>query len=464
MTTERGTDMLDLAKWRLGVTAVLTFAFASGCVATNAGYADVRQVVSSRTGHDVRWHHIDGESESQKSVRELLAKSLTAENAVKIALLSNAELQADFERLGVARADLVTAWRLPNPVAEGSLRFRKEQSATIDLMLTEDLTDLVLLPLRSAAARAELDAAKLEVAGRALDLILQVRSAFYGYLADQQILEFRQKVLEALEASATVAQSLHDAGNLTDLDLASEQVLYDEAKVNLGSAQNAVTISRERLNSLLGLSGAQANWTAGTRLVDPPADLAVADLEAKAVAQSLDLAVIRQRFTAAAKRANLATAQGWLPELKAGVTAEREERQWSYGPVAEVQVPLLYQGQGEVARAEAEMRRQQQLAKARAVQIRSAARSTATRVMLARDRALYIKEVLLPAREKILNATQLQYNAMSVSVFQLLMAKRDQVETARTYIESLREYWVARAEVEQLRSGRLRGEHSSSAV
>jgi cobalt-zinc-cadmium efflux system outer membrane protein len=137
------------------------------------------------------------------------------------------------------------------------------------------------------------------------------------------------------------------------------------------------------------------------------------------------------------------------------VTAEREEKEWSYGPLAEVQVPLFYQGQGEVARAQAEMRRQRQLLNARTVQIHAAARSTATRLAAARERAIYIKTVLLPARERILQQTQLQYNAMAASVFQLLLARRDEVEAARSYVEALREYWTAQAEAEQLRSGRL---------
>ena len=66
-----------------------------------------------------------------------------------------------------------------------------------------------------------------------------------------------------------------------------------------------------------------------------------------------------------------------------------------------------------------------------------------------------IKAVLLPARQRILEQTQLQFNAMSVSVFQLLLARRDQVDAARSYVEALRDYWTARAEAEQLRSGRL---------
>jgi cobalt-zinc-cadmium efflux system outer membrane protein len=425
-----------------------------GCISEDAGYQDVRKVVASRTGHEVRWNHLEGDDAARKSVREALKSPLTAEAAVKVALLNNAHLQAAFEDLGVARADLVRAWRLPNPVAEAAMRFRKKQSATVDLSVTEDLSELIFAPLRAGAARAELDAAKLEVAGRAMDLVLEVRSAFYGYLADQQILEFRTTVLKALEASATVAQGLHDAGNITDLDLANERVLYDEARVNVASATTSLAASRQRLDSLLGLWGSDATWTANARLVDPP-EVPLVDVESKAIENSVDLSIIRHRYAAAAKRSNLATADGWLPELKAGATIEREEGEWSYGPLAEVQVPLFYQGQGEVARAQPEMRRQRQLLAAQATQIRAAARAVATRVAATRDRAVYTKTVLLPAREQILNQTQLQFNAMSVSVFQLLMAKRDQVETARTYVESLREYWTARAELEQLRSGRL---------
>jgi hypothetical protein len=96
-----------------------------------------------------------------------------------------------------------------------------------------------------------------------------------------------------------------------------------------------------------------------------------------------------------------------------------------------------------------------ELLRARGVQVRSTARTVAMRVAAMRDRANYFKNVLLPARQRILNQTQLQFNAMNLSVFQLLLAKRDQVETARLYVEALRDHWLARAEAEQLRSGRL---------
>jgi outer membrane protein, heavy metal efflux system len=439
---------------KLGLGTLL-LTTASACVSESAGYRDVQKLVSARTGHEARWQYVDGEP-SNDQLRALLAEPLSLEAAVELALLNSPELQAGFEELGIARAQLVSALRLPNPVAEGSVRFRKQGETSLDFAFTEDLSQLLLLPLRNQAAKAELDTAKLVVAARALDLAFNVKVAFYAYLADQQILEFRESVMKALEASATAAKALHDAGNITDLSLESEQVLAEEARVNYASAQTTLQASRERLNVLFGLTG-DTSWRSAMRLVDPPPDLPLSNLEARALEQSLDLGIIRQRFQAAAKRVTLAQAEGWLPELKGGVIAEREEDSWSYGPLAEVQVPLFYQGQGEVARARAEMRRQHQLLSGRSAQVRSAARAIAAKLVSARDRALRIKNVILPARERILSETLLHYNAMSASVFQLLMAKRDQVESARGYVEALRDYWVARAEVEQLRAGRLPG-------
>ena len=61
----------------------------------------------------------------------------------------------------------------------------------------------------------------------------------------------------------------------------------------------------------------------------------------------------------------------------------------------------------------------------------------------------------MPLRERIVSETQLAYNAMTVGVFELLQAKREQIHAGRAYVEALRSYWTAQAEVDQLLAGRL---------
>ena len=71
----------------------------------------------------------------------------------------------------------------------------------------------------------------------------------------------------------------------------------------------------------------------------------------------------------------------------------------------------------------------------------------------ARDRAVYYERIMLPLRQQIVDETLLQYNAMQIGAFQLLMAKRDQIETGAEYIAALRDYWLARARLEQILAG-----------
>jgi cobalt-zinc-cadmium efflux system outer membrane protein len=44
---------------------------------------------------------------------------------------------------------------------------------------------------------------------------------------------------------------------------------------------------------------------------------------------------------------------------------------------------------------------------------------------------------------------------MQVGVFQLLEAKRDEIEAGRNYIETLTDYWLARTELERAVGGDL---------
>jgi len=84
-----------------------------------------------------------------------------------------------------------------------------------------------------------------------------------------------------------------------------------------------------------------------------------------------------------------------------------------------------------------------------AVEIRAHVRRARTRMVTARERAEHYARVLLPLRRRIVAETQGQYNAMLAGPFQLLQAKRDEIEAGRGYVEALTEYWVARSELER---------------
>jgi len=387
-------------------------------------------------------------------LRVLLSRPLTAESAAQVALVNNRGVRAVIEELGIAEARATQARRLPNPTLEGAMRFEGEGRPELEVGAMIDVTDLVLLATRASAAGAEVEAAKLSAVGALLDLAYDTRRAFYVHQASAELTELRRTVLRAFTASADLATRLREAGNITELDLANQRSLFEEARLELQAAELAAATDRERLNVLMGLWGRGTRWQTTPRLPQIPArELGLDELEAKAIARSLDLAIARQRFEGAAKRANAASAQGWLPELKAGVSAERSD-EWAVGPAVEIEVPLFYQGQGETGVAQSEMRQQRHRYADVAVALRASARSAVVQLAAKRETLLYYERVLLPLKQQVVDQSQLEYNAMLIGLFQLLQAKRDQVQTAAAYVEHQRDYWIARTNAEQLLAGR----------
>jgi cobalt-zinc-cadmium efflux system outer membrane protein len=319
-----------------------------------------------------------------------------------------------------------------------------------------DFLDIFYIPLRKRIAAAQFDEAKLQVTGAVLDFTATVRGAFYRHQADEQMLELLQTIGQALTIALEVAQRLHDAGNVTDLDLARERALLEEAKLQIRSAEIAARQSREHLNTLMGLWGQQTAWHIDRRLPDLPSQpTPFAELERRALQQSLDLASARQRIIVAGEQLGVDRATALLPESSLGPAAEREEGAWQVGAAVSFPIPLFDQGQARVGRAMTELRRAQQAYYALGVQIRATVRTVHARLQGAQDRALYYRDILLPLRERIVNEAQLQYNAMQLGVFDLVRAREQQIQAAVTYIETLLDYWVAHTDLGQILSGRL---------
>jgi cobalt-zinc-cadmium efflux system outer membrane protein len=270
------------------------------------------------------------------------------------------------------------------------------------------------------------------------------------------MLELRQTTVAATDAGVTLARSMRGAGNITALDLASEQAMWEQAKLDLADAERQVFTSRERLNALMGLWGRDATtWQVAARLPDPPADEQKLDsLERNAIEKSVTLAASKQQLDRAFQSLRPAQRNALLSGLEAGVAAERDPGEpWGFGPALAVPVPLFDQGQTAAAIAGSEFRAARERYAAQAVEIRAAARAVAVELRSAFDRVRHQRSVILPLREQIVNETQRQYNAMQVGAFQLLQARQQQIDAGARYVELLRDYWLARAAVDRIAAG-----------
>ena len=428
-------------------------------VSPNAGFPDVEKLTLERTGKHVHWNQGTPEDDAAaKAVAAKLAGDLSVNDAVEIALLNNRGLQATFERLGVAQADLVQAGLLRNPLLDAEARFAGGGSG-FHLGLAEDFLSVFFIPLRKRVAASEFEAAKLMVTGEVLDVAARARKAFYEAQASEQALDLRRTVFETTAASFDLSKRLHDAGNITLLDMSNDQAFYEQSKLDLAEAESEVLVSRERLNVLMGAWGHETEWKLTSKLLElPDKELSTNDVEKQAIASSLDLAAVKQQFTTVAARLGIVRPGLLFQDASFGPNAEKDlGGGCSVGPEFSIPLPLFDQGQAAIAGVRAMLRRTQEDYAALAIEIRSRARMARNRMLVARNQADHYRRTIIPLRERIVDETQSQYNGMLVSAFQLLAAKERQITAGGRYIESLRDYWTARTELEELLSGKLPG-------
>src|SRR5688572_18404510 len=102
---------------KLSAVAVLVLLL-GGCAtfSRDGGFATVESVAKDRLHQEVKWVRSDADADSvQHTVQQRLAKPLTVDDAVEIALLNNRGLQVTYGELGIAEADLVQASWMRNP-------------------------------------------------------------------------------------------------------------------------------------------------------------------------------------------------------------------------------------------------------------------------------------------------------------------------------------------------------------
>lgn len=424
-------------------------------------FQPVEKAVRERTGVAVRWQQdAAAREEALTQVRAILKKPLTVPSAVQIALLNNRDLLATFEDVGVSAADLREAGMWKNPSVDLSLRFPDRPPSAVDAeeAVVFNVLDLLMLPLRKRVAADQLAAAQLRVAGEALRLVAEVKSEIYWLQGEKAMLAHRKTIVEIDATALDLAQRQHEAGNITDLALAQQQAAYNTARLSFAAAETEQREHREKLNRLLSLWGADTEWKLADGLPSlPENEVPLRGLESLAVAQRLDLAGAQKELAGIVRALGLTKSYRYIGALEFGVDTERNpDRSNVTGPTFRLELPLFNQGQARVAKGEAELRRAERKVEGLAIDIRADVRALHDKLAALRDTARFYQSEIVPTQRVVTAGTQLRYNGMLTGNFDLFTARAEQADAEQKSLETLRDYWITRAELERAVGGNLR--------
>jgi cobalt-zinc-cadmium efflux system outer membrane protein len=438
--------------------------FAVGCaqVPKEAGFNDVQGLVEERVDHQIHWNQeTEADREVEKAIDELLKNELTADAAVQIALFNNPNLQAVYEDLGITQADVVEAGLLENPVIFGQVRFpnRSEESNNYEFGITQNFLNILIQPARKKLSAIHFEQVKLQIADEVIQLVAEVRKTYYSTLGAKQVRDLRNEISSAARSSFELAQRLHSAGNISDLELARENAHFEQSRLELANSETTLLDAREQLMRLMGFWGAQTHWRLPEQLPDiPPDEIPLEHVESMAIENRLDLAAERKAVDALAQALGITIDWRWVGQIEVGISREREtDRTWVTGPSLAIELPIFNQRQADIARLEAQLRRSQKRLTAQAIEIRSEVRSLRNRLIMQRNVIDHYRRTVLPLREQIVDLTLKNYNYMLTGAFDLIMAKQQEFEAYQKYLEVLRDYWITRADMQRSLGGRLPG-------
>ncbi len=443
---------------------VVSMLLACASVQPTGARHEVGELVERRVGlADAIPEKQDAESRARVRARvaALMADPLTEERALQVAMLNNRGLRAVLEDLGVAQAELVQAGLLENPVISGDLvNSTRGNGLGGGLALSQSLLSAFLIPAKRRVAKARLAHAVVTVGQATLMLARDVRVAFVGAQAAEQALGLHRNRAQAAEAAYELAQRQFDAGNIAPLDQQLFAAALDRARVELADAQLVTMTAREELTRLLGLWGEDITWSfAAPLMIDLPPEAGLGQLEQQGVRDRLDLSAARIE-TRSIEYALTLRRRGMVPQLNVGLSARNEVgndvgHEWVLGPSLSLELPIFDPGHADIARIQAFLRQAQHRLQDVAIHVRSEIRVHRAELVAARRKVDYYQRTVLPRAESITELTLQQYNAMLVGTYQLLETRRDQIDAQQEYVEALRDYWIARSELELAVGGRL---------
>lgn len=437
-----------------GLVCSIALLALTGCVsvAPDKRFPEVQSDVLARANARAVWRHGGPEDRAvDDAIAALLARPLSPEDVVQIALFGNIGLQATFEDLGIAQAEVVTAGQLRNPDIAGFFRFPSSPPSGLNWNIGVDvwLLDAFLVPIRQKLADASEDQTLRLVTQQVLRLAADTRTGYFAVQADLAAVQAKEMLAEVARLALDLSRAQADAGNADDLTLASERTAFQQAQLALLQARSAQRASLERLRGLMGLTDRPVSWSLTAEASLPTAgepdeeSLIALALESRLDLKAAAVEVQRQEY------ALELTKKWWLATVQVGVETEKgSDGQYATGPHFSAELPIFNQRQGEIARQEAIIRQVRHREASLRGQARTDIRSALNRVATAREIAHMYHADILPLRRRVLAATQDRYNSMIVGVFELLRARSELTDAQTAFARALQEYWTARVDLE----------------
>lgn len=427
--------------------AAVALLLLGGCAVPSAreNFEATAKLVGRQAPQGLSWR-LDGaaDAQAQQAVTTLLGEGVSAGEAVAIAFLASPEVQLEWEKLEISRAELVSAATPPNPVAIVGVRQAGGRLASfypedhISVGVLQNVLGLLNGPERRRIARFELERTRNEVASRLIGIAAQVQQAYIESVAAHQVAELRGESLRLVREAA------EGAGLRSPIDQALVRNSVFGAQQAAIRAQLEARTRRARLAQLMGIIDRSEDWRIAARLPGLPAgDPPVAELERLAPERRLDLLAARHALEARLATLRTQRRWRWLGGVEIGAFVERATDGTSFiGPNAVLELPLLDQRQAKLLINDSEVRTALRNVQLLSQAARADIQVHAAELAAIRDLAMRYRTEVLPNHASIRSRIGAEPAATPLDRARMAQAELGAREEE---VGLLRDYWRARS-------------------
>lgn len=380
---------------------------------------------------------------------------VTLEQCVAVALERNLLLQSSLNlqqaagaRVRIARNFAQPSLEIDSDLQPGFMDFRGSQESYLGFGWGLEFPGK--RSLRGRIAEREQEQAGTQTELLKLDIIYQVKQAFYRLLLAQEILKYAEQDQELARDYLKKAEIKFEAGDVSRAEVLRARVEAARAETSVRAAANEVGLARMKLNFLMSRDKNESLTVRGEFKKAMPVSV-LEELQEKArktrpEVRRLDLALSQERL-----RKTLASFS-YLPDFGFSLSRHRLEgipRTWDLR--LSLALPLFFwqPARGEIAEArfnlEALEHEKSYAANEVSLEVEEA---YANALMARRQIELFEREILAQAEEAY-NMFLFSYQEGEVGGIDLIEARRTLIEARKSYADSLYNFTVGLAALER---------------
>ncbi|MGE0470591.1 MAG: TolC family protein [Nitrospira sp.] len=387
-------------------------------------------------------------------------RSYRLDEMTDMALKHNPALQEAATLIDQGRGAQATAAAYPNPSITGTFGPGRTREGLRDSTFFERgvaVSQPVEWPgmrqARQRAAEAALAGSQAAVDASRLNLLAEVKIAFYQLLLAQRNEELIMEALASVQEFQRGVKARVDAGQARPFEALKANVEVQKVSNDLNHARHVLVVGRSRLNALTGgLLG--KNFNVQGNFVSPPLELNPDGLVASASTQHPTVRRVRKEIERA-EHSVVQERQSLIPFVTISGIFQQEAAETAYLARLSVPIPLWYRRQGEITGAlSAKQRAEAEHAKLQN-ELVAAITESVEEAHAAQDRIGVFEKGLLKQAEETLRIARISFQQGAASLLEFIDAQRVHRQMLLEYTQAQASFSVEMARLERW-TGELR--------